>query len=300
LRKRKGKSKHVQQVPCLGLSVTLSQKENVSMADLPAQTEPEQPRETMPCAQWMGLHREMHDVGQTFWTACKILLVLLLLCGVLFPLCAYGIGQAVFPFQANGSLLMNQQQQIVGSQLLGQSFTRPEYFHGRPSATGYDASNSSGSNIGPTNPQLLTGNGKMVILQPRTPVPANATPVSGHPHTYLLPGTYAGVNTYAARFRTENGLAPTTPLPADIVTASGSGLDPDISVEAALLQVNRIVHARHALGGKNAQLTAADLRALIQRHTSGRDLGIFGEPRVNVLALNLDLDTRYGAPPVRP
>lgn len=271
------------------------------MADLPEQTESGQPRETMPPApQWMGMRKELHAIGQTFWAACKILLVLLLLCGVLFPLGVYGIGQAVFPFQANGSLLANQQHQIVGSQLLGQSFTRPEYFHGRPSATGYDASASSGSNIGPTNPQLLTGNGKMVILQPGTPVPANATPVPGHLHTYLLPGTYASVNTYADHFRTENGLAPTTPLPADIVTASGSGLDPDISIEAALLQVMRIVRARHALGGKNTRITEADLRALIQRHTSGRDLGMIGEPRVNVLELNLDLDTRYGAPEVRP
>jgi K+-transporting ATPase ATPase C chain len=105
------------------------------------------------------------------------------------------------------------------------------------------------------------------------------------------------MKTYAEAFRKENALAPDTPLPADIVTASGSGLDPDISVEAALLQVNRVVKARQALGGKNALLTADILRALIARHTNGRDLGILGEPRVNVLELNLDLDTRYGTPP---
>jgi K+-transporting ATPase ATPase C chain len=266
------------------------------MADFPAQTEPEQPREPVPHAQWMGLRQEMHDVGQTCWAACKMLFVLLFICGVLFPLGVYGIGQTVFPFQANGRLLLNQRHQVVGSSLIGQTFLSPLYFHGRPSVTGYDASNSSGSNIGPTNPQLITGNGRIAALQPGTPVPANATPVPGHPHHYLIPGAYAGVKTYATHFRAENGLAPTTPLPADIVTASGSGLDPDISVEAALLQVNRIVRARHALGGKNAQLTAADLRALIKQHTSGRDLAVLGEPRVNVLELNLDLDALYGGP----
>ncbi|BCL83855.1 potassium-transporting ATPase KdpC subunit [Ktedonobacteria bacterium brp13] len=270
------------------------------MADLPEQAEPAEPHETASHSRRLGMYRALHEIGQTFWNACKMLLVLLLICGALFPLIVYIIGQTAFPFQANGSLLLNQQHQVVGSRLIGQSFTRLEYFHGRPGVTGYDASSSSGSNIGPTNPQLITGSGSMVTLQPGTPVPANATPVPGHPHIYLVPATYAGIKTYAAQFRKENGLAPTTPLPADIVTASGSGLDPDISVEAALLQVKRIVQARHALGGKNTGITAANLRALIKKHTSGRDLGILGEPRVKVLELNLDLDTLYGGPPARP
>jgi K+-transporting ATPase ATPase C chain len=113
----------------------------------------------------------------------------------------------------------------------------------------------------------------------------------------MLAGTYAGMKTYAEAFRKENGLAPDAPLPADIVTASGSGLDPDISAEAALLQVNRVVKARQALGGKNVLLTADILRSLISKHTNGRDLGILGEPGVNVLELNLELDILYGTPP---
>jgi potassium-transporting ATPase KdpC subunit len=94
------------------------------------------------------------------------------------------------------------------------------------------------------------------------------------------------VKSYAEQFRRENGLSPTTPLPADIITASGSGLDPDISVDAALLQVNRIVAARRGLGGTNAMITAAKVRELIKQNTQGRDLAVLGEPRVNVLALN--------------
>ncbi|MBV9689476.1 MAG: potassium-transporting ATPase subunit C [Ktedonobacteraceae bacterium] len=237
----------------------------------------------------------MHEIGQESWNACKVLLVLLLICGVLFPLVVGIIGQTFFPFQANGSLLVNQQNQVIGSSLIGQSFTSPDYFHGRPSVTGYDASNTSGSNLGPTNPQLITGTWNQVTVAAGTPVPANATPVPGQPHTYMVPGTYAGVKNYAEQFRKENHLPPNTLLPTDIVTASGSGLDPEISVAAARLQVNRIVQARHALGGKNARLRAADLLALIDKDTSGRELGFLGEPGVNVLQLNLDLDTRYGA-----
>jgi K+-transporting ATPase ATPase C chain len=174
------------------------------------------------------------------------LLVLVLICGVVFPLVVYVIGQTLFPYQANGSLILNQRNQVVGSRLIGQAFTRPEYFHGRPSAAGYDASSSTGSNIGPTNPQLLDGNGSEVTVKQGDPLPANATPVAGKPHTYFVSGAYAGVKTYAEQFRKENNLSADTPLPADIITASGSGLDPDISVEAALLQVNRIGPIRPA------------------------------------------------------
>jgi potassium-transporting ATPase KdpC subunit len=132
-----------------------------------------------------------------------------------------------------------------------------------------------------------------------TPPPAGGTPVPGKANTYYVPGTYLGVQTYAELFRKENGLSPNTPLPADIITASGSGLDPDISVEAALLQVNRVVAARQALGGRNAQITVDRVRALIAQYTEGRDLGILGEPRVNVLELNLTLDSIYSAPPAQ-
>ena len=109
-------------------------------------------------------------------------------------------------------------------------------------------------------------------------------------------GQQLGVLTYADQFRRENGLAPDTPLPADIVTASGSGLDPDISVEAADLQVNRIVAARQALGGKNGRITAGAVLALLSAHIQGPDLGFLGEPRVNVLELNRALDALYGPP----
>src|SRR5260221_3518552 len=148
--------------------------------------------------------------------------------------------------QANGSLITDPQGRVIGSTLMGQHFTRPEYFHGRTSAVGYDASNSGGSNLGPTNPQLINGNGSEVTIKAGEPIPANGTPVPGKPNTYYVPGSYLGVKTYAEHFRQENGLAPNTPLPADIVTASGSGLDPDISVDAAFLQVHRVVAARKA------------------------------------------------------
>jgi K+-transporting ATPase ATPase C chain len=150
---------------------------------------------------------------------------------------------------------------VVGSKLLAQQFTRPAYFHGRPSAIGYNAAGSGGSNLGPSNPQLV-----------------------------------ANAQHYADQFRKENGLSPDTPLPADIVTASGSGLDPDISVAATVLQVNRVAAARAALGGPNAQVTPDALKTLIARHTLGRDLGVLGEPRVNVLELNLALDAAFGPP----
>lgn len=231
------------------------------------------------------------------WKALKLIVVLLVLCGVVFPLIVFVIGQLVFPDQANGSLLRDKQDLVIGSKLLGQQFTRAEYFHGRPSAAGYNASNSTGSNIGPTNPQLIGGNGSEVTVAAGTPPPTNATPVPGKANTYSVPGSYAGVKAYAEQFRQENGLPPNTPLPADIITASGSGLDPDISIDAALLQVNRIVAARQKLGGTNATITPDKVRELIRQNTQGRDLGFLGEPRVNVLALNVALNEAYGAPP---
>jgi potassium-transporting ATPase KdpC subunit len=154
-------------------------------------------------------------IGRDTWGALKLILILLLLCGVVFPLIVFSVGQIAFPEQANGSLIRDSQGRVVGSKLLGQQFTRSEYFHGRPSAVGYNAASSGGSNLGPTNAQLIQGNG------------------------------------------TEVTVAAGTPAPADIITASGSGLDPDISVEAALLQVNRVVAARQVLGGGNAAITAA-------------------------------------------
>jgi potassium-transporting ATPase KdpC subunit len=223
-------------------------------------------------------------------------LVLLILCGGIFPLLVFVIGQTAFPAQANGSLVTNAQGQVIGSSLIGQQFTQPAYFHGRPSAVGYNGASSGSSAIGPTNPQLISGNGTDVTVAPGATPPPGATPVPGKPHTYYVPGSYLGVTSYADQFRKENGLAPDTPLPPDIVTASGSGLDPDISVQAAYLQVNRVAAARRTLGGKNATIAAERVMNLIDQHTAGRDLGFMGEPRVNVLDLNLALDALYGPP----
>lgn len=229
--------------------------------------------------------------------ALRMTVVLVVLSGVIFPLLVFAIGQIAFPTQANGSLVTDLQGRVIGSSLIGQQFTQPAYFHGRPSAVAYNAAGSGSSAIGPTNPQLLAGNGGDVTVAPGATPPPGGTPVPGKPNTYYVPGSYLGVTTYADQFRKENGLSPDTPLPPDIVTASGSGLDPDISVQAAYLQVNRLVAARKPLGGKNAGIAADQVMDLVAQHTTGRDLGFMGEPRVNVLDLNLALDARYGPPP---
>lgn len=231
---------------------------------------------------------------RTLWThlrpAIVITVLFTILTGLIYPGVVTALAQLIFPYQANGSLLMINGK-TIGSDIIGQYWTSAKYFHGRPSATlsastgspaPYSADNSSASNLGPTNAQLINGNGSQVTIAKGTPVPANATPVAGQANTYYIPGTYLGVKNYADQFRKENGLAPNTQLPSDIVTASGSGLDPDISVEATLLQVNRIATARG--------LSADTVRQLVNSHIQGRFLGIFGEPYINVLELNLALD----------
>lgn len=174
----------------------------------------------------------------------------LLLCGI-YPLVVWGIAQGLFPYKANGSLIMRDGK-IVGSELLAQNFTDPKYFHPRPSSageTGYDGGSSGGSNLGPLSKKLIDS-----------------------------------VEERVKAYRQENNLPPATPVPADAVTASGSGLDPHISVQNALLQASRVARER----GVREQAMVAEIKS----HTQGRDLGILGEPRVNVLTLNLALDAR--------
>lgn len=176
------------------------------------------------------------------------LVLAVLLCGV-YPLAVFAGAQLLFPSQANGSLITDSSGTVRGSALLAQSFTSDKYFHPRPSAagSGYDAANSSGTNLGPTSQKLADS------------IKANV-----------------------AAFRTANGLASDAPVPADAVTSSGSGLDPHISAANAGLQVARVARARG--------LTSEKTSALVAANTEGRDLGIFGEPCVNVLKLNLALD----------
>jgi K+-transporting ATPase ATPase C chain len=176
-------------------------------------------------------------------------LVLTVACCVVYPLLVYGIAQVAFPHKANGSLIFASDGTVHGSDLLGQNFTDAKYFHPRPSAAGngYDAANSGGSNLGPTSQKLNDA------LKDRIAV-----------------------------YRTENGLKETDTVPADAVTASGSGLDPHISLRNAELQTSRVVRARN--------LSPDKVRGLIQRNTDASDFGILGDPGVNVLKLNLALD----------
>ncbi len=221
--------------------------------------------------------------------AIAMTILFTIITGFIYPGIVTGLGQLIFPYQANGSL-HTVNGKVIGSDLIGQYWTSTRYFHGRPSATlnpngkpaPYEGDNSAPSNIGPTNGSLINGNSTQVTVTPGTPVPENATPVAGQKNTYTIPGTYAGVKNYAEQFRKENGLAPDATLPSDIVTASASGLDPDISIEAANLQVNRIAQVRN--------LSANNVQQIVNNHIHGRFLGLFGEPYISVLELNLALD----------
>jgi K+-transporting ATPase ATPase C chain len=174
--------------------------------------------------------------------------VFTLICGVIYPMLATAVGQLVFDHQADGSLI-ERDGHVVGSELIGQVFTAPEYFHSRPSAAGagYDGAASSGSNLGPTNPDLLDA-----------------------------------VKQRAVAYREENSLPADAMVPVDAVTASGSGLDPHISVANADIQAARVAAARG--------LDVGTVLAVVHDYTEGRDLGVLGEPGVNVVRLNLALD----------
>jgi potassium-transporting ATPase KdpC subunit len=201
-------------------------------------------------------------VKETLKTAVLMTIITTVIFGLIYPLAVTGLAQLIFPSKANGSLIYahgssdqgnasqttGNQTTVVGSRLLGQAFTGPGYFHSRPSAAGdgYDAANSGGSNLAPTNHALLDR-------------------VKGD----------------VEKLHAEN---PGAAIPVDLVTTSASGLDPDISPDAAEFQIPRVA--------KERGMNAADLRALVARHTMGRQFGILGEPRVNVLELNLELNEK--------
>ena len=181
--------------------------------------------------------------------AVLMTLVTTVLLGILYPLVVTGLAQLFMKDKADGQLIVRDGT-VVGSRLIGQAFSSAGYFHSRPSAAGdagYDASNSGGSNLGPTNAKLI-----------------------------------ARITTDVTQLQAEN---PGVPVPIDLVTTSGSGLDPDISPAAAEFQVPRVARTR--------KVSEADIRALVAKHTTARQLGFLGEPRVNVLELNLDLDARF-------
>ena len=183
-------------------------------------------------------------------TAVLMIIAITVVTGFIYPVVMTGLAQVLFPYQANGSLVRDSSGNVIGSALIGQNFTDPKYFHPRPSAAGkdgYDATNSGGSNLGPTNQKLIDA-----------------------------------VRQRAIAYRQENGLAPDAQVPVDAVTASASGLDPDISPANAYLQAARVAKARG--------LSESQVKALIDQHTQGRTLWVLGEPRVNVLELNMALD----------
>lgn len=183
-------------------------------------------------------------------TPILVLIVFTLILGIAYPFAVWGVSQAIFSHKANGSLITNEKGEVIGSELIGQNFTSAGYFHGRPSAAGngYDAGASSGSNLGPTSRKLIDR-------------------------------VTADTETIAA----DN---PSYSIPADLVTASGSGLDPHVSIAAAEFQISRVAGKRGIDEGK--------LRELVTSLTEGRAFGFFGEPRVNVLILNLEIDRRFG------
>jgi len=202
--------------------------------------------------------RSRANLKQQVRPALLSVLVLTVLGGVVFPLLVFAIARLLFPRQTAGSLI-RRGGAVVGSELIGQEFQRPEYFQSRPSAagSGYDGTASGGTNLGPNNPKLLNGS-----------------------------SNFAGVRQLARGYRERNGLASDIPIPIDAVTRSGSGLDPHISLDNALLQVPRVARAR--------ALSEESIRLLVMQHLAGRQFGFLGSSRVSVLALNLALDELSG------
>src|SRR5215216_3624149 len=188
------------------------------------------------------------NILKQIYPAVAMTIVLTVLLGVVYPLVVTGLAQVLFKEKAMGSLI-ERDGKVIGSRIIGQPFSGPGYFHPRPSAagSGYDATSSAGTNLGPTSQKLFETNVKPV----------------------------------ADRLREEN---PGTPIPTDLVTASASGLDPHISPAAAEFQIPRVARERG--------MSAGEVRGLVQEHTEGRQFAVLGEPRVNVLELNLALDAK--------
>ena len=181
-------------------------------------------------------------------TALLMTIATTILLGIVYPLVVTGLAQVIFPAKANGQLI-EANGKIIGSRILGQAFTGAGYFHSRPSAVGYDPTNTNGSQLGPTNRKLIER-----------------------------------VQADVATLRAEN---PNTPVPVDMVTTSASGLDPEITPAAAAFQIHRVATARRA--------SDSEIARLVGEHTVGRTMGLLGEPRLNVLELNLALDSKYPA-----
>jgi K+-transporting ATPase ATPase C chain len=193
-------------------------------------------------------------MAKAFFIALRTTVVTLVLTGLLYPFVITGLAQVLFPWRANGSLVTDEQGQAVGSELIGQGFVHPAYFQSRPSAAGagYDAAASSGSNLGPTSKKLQDR-----VIQDLERLKESNPDAQG-------------------------------PVPIELVTTSGSGLDPHLSPQATLWQIPRIASTRG--------IAADSVRAVVEAYTEGRTFGVLGESRVNVLLLNLALDRQFGRP----
>lgn len=208
-------------------------------------------------------------IQSTIWPSIALTLWFVVLTGLVFPFAIYGLSQAILPHQANGSLIKNAQGEVIGSEIIGQNFAKPEYFHPRPSAagSGYDAANSGGTNLGPTSDKLING-------------------IADDPKTKDVDESFAGIKQLAESYRHQNSLDADSVVPADAVTRSASGLDPHISPANARLQARRVASARG--------MSVENVQKLIDENTVPRFAGVFGEPGVNVLSLNLSLDKKQG------
>jgi K+-transporting ATPase ATPase C chain len=203
---------------------------------------------------WRSFSPSPAKFGEQLRPAILSVLALTLLTGVAFPLLLFAVAWPIFPRQARGSLI-RRSGIVIGSELIGQEFTRPEYFQSRPSAAGngYDGTASGGTNLGPNNPKLVSGSAE-----------------------------FPGIRQLVEEYRQRNSLASKVAIPIDAVTRSGSGLDPHISLANALLQVPRVARARG--------LSEGAVHRLVTDHLEGRQFGFLGSPRVRVLELNLALD----------